>query len=632
MTNKTYFGGYLAVSAAFLFAAFFAAPGVTGAEFKLGGADVTFSSQLSVGSSWRVENRDSRLVTSANATGMPNVAGSASSSTADDGNLNFDQGEIYSLIVKGSHDLQISGENMGAFVRFKYWYDEELEEGRRAHGNLLNRYRPNERLDDSGFDDFAKASGLELLDAYFYASFFLGDNIPLDLRFGRQVLSWGESTFIQNGVNSINPVDVSAFRRPGAEIKEGLLPLNMFSMSAGLTDNLSLEAFYQLNWEKTVVDGCGTYFSSVDVAAGGCDGVVITTLVPDRAALGVFSISRNPDLDPDDNGQFGIAMRYFAENLNGTEFGAYFINIHSRFPLFSGNVSSNPGGTLFIPGNPLGGNPTYTVEFPEDIKIYGATFATNVAGYAVSGEISYRPEEPVQLNTNDLLAAAVGGAPYSPLTVRAQAAAPGALVNGFDRLPVTQAQLTVIKFFDRVMGASRLSVAAEVGANFVGSLASQSDLRYGRSSNWGNAFDPIPVTQLGIPIPGDFLTCEGGYRTPAGFPATVIIGAANINPSSCKVDGFVTDTSWGYRIRGGLTYNDAFAGINLTPNLAWAHDVDGNSPNPNFLEGRKALSVGLKGEYLNKYSASFSYTVLSGGEWNTQTDRDFVSLSFDVTF
>ncbi len=84
-------------------------------------------------------------------------------------------------------------------------------------------------------------------------------------------MSWGESTFIGSGINSINPIDVSAFRRPGAEIKEGLIPVNMFYVSQSLTDNLSAEAFYQIEWDQTVVDNCGTFFSQPDIIADGCD-------------------------------------------------------------------------------------------------------------------------------------------------------------------------------------------------------------------------------------------------------------------------------------------------------------------------------------------------------------------------
>ena len=45
------------------------------------------------------------------------------------------------------------------------------------------------------------------------------------MKVGNQVLSWGESLLIQNGINVINPLDISAFNRPGVEIKEGQLPV-----------------------------------------------------------------------------------------------------------------------------------------------------------------------------------------------------------------------------------------------------------------------------------------------------------------------------------------------------------------------------------------------------------------------
>ena len=36
------------------------------------------------------------------------------------------------------------------------------------------------------------------------------------------MINWGESTFIQNGINVINPIDVTKFRIPGSELREAL--------------------------------------------------------------------------------------------------------------------------------------------------------------------------------------------------------------------------------------------------------------------------------------------------------------------------------------------------------------------------------------------------------------------------
>lgn len=611
------------------------------AEFQWGEWEGSFNSQISLGASWRMSDIEPRLVTPGNAPGF----GEASTGTADDGNLNFEDGDIYSLILKGVHDFEIRKGDFGVFLRAKYWYDEELENGKRPHGNSANLYTPDEKLADSDFDDFAKASGIELLDAFVYGTFYLGESqAPLDIRIGRQVASWGESTFIQNGINTINPIDVSAFRRPGAEIKEGLLPVAMVTMSAGVTDALSIDAFYQLDWEKTVIDGCGTYFSTADVAATGCNVVTLFGSFSDQVNMigaspvvppGLF-ITRRSDIDPSDSGQYGVSLRYFAEKLAGSEFGLYYINYHSRIPYLGGFTSANeslggPPNTPFIPGDPLGGNPQYFAEFPEDIELFGVSFATNLAGFAVSGEVSYRPDFPLQINTTEILQGAVREAPWSTALPRIIAAGPGNAAAGYDLLPVTQAQVTFIRFFDQVMGASRLSFAAEIGANWVGSLPDQSVQRYGRSPTFGmGEFEPVPLSALGPPvppIPGEVITCTEG---------NAILGIAgsdiNLNPSNCTNEGYVTDSSWGYRIRSSLTYNDVFAGVNLTPSFAWSHDVDGYSPNSNFNEDSKAFTVSLGAEYLNRYTGSLAYTAFSGGDYNTVEDRDFLSFSLSVSF
>jgi hypothetical protein len=618
-----------------MYASFVAMPAVAG-EFELGAFEGSFNSQISLGANWRMSEMEPRLVTLGNAPGF----GTASTGTADDGDLNFKDGDIYSLILKGVHDLELRKGDFGVFVRAKYWYDEELANGKRPHGNSANLYTPNQKLSDSGFDDFAQASGIELLDAFIYNTFYVGENrAPLDVRLGRQVISWGESTFIQNGVNSVNPIDVSAFRRPGAEIKEGLLPVSMLTISAGVTDALSIEAFYQLEWEKTVIDGCGTYFSTNDVGATGCNVVTVSNAISDQFnMLGGAFVTRLSDIEPDDGGQYGIGIRYFAEKLAGSEFGIYYINYHSRTPYLGGFTSSNPalGGppdAPFIPGDPLGGNPQYFAEFPEDIELYGVSFATNFAGFAVSGEVSHRPDYPVQINATEILQAALGYAPWSTVTPLVLAAGFGAPVSGYDELPFTQAQVTFIRFIDQVMGASRLSIAAEIGANWVGDLPDQSVQRYGRNTIYGmGAFTPIPLSALGLPLPGDLACDQPFVPDPDGPFAGVRPIVPNTNASNCTNEGYVTDSSWGYRIRAGLVYNDVFAGINLTPSLAWSHDVDGYSPNTNFNEGAKALTLSLGADYLNRYTGSLAYTTFSGGDYNTVEDRDFLSLSVAVSF
>src|SRR5206468_8799617 len=45
------------------------------------------------------------------------------------------------------------------------------------------------------------------------------------------------------------------------------------------------------------------------------------------------TVIRNPDKNARDQGQYGIAFKYFAESLgSGTELGVYFMNYHSKLP------------------------------------------------------------------------------------------------------------------------------------------------------------------------------------------------------------------------------------------------------------------------------------------------------------
>ena len=84
-----------------------------------------------------------------------------------------------------------------------------------------------------------------LQDLYFWGDFNIG-KMPASIRFGEQVLSWGESTFIQNGINVINPFDVSKLRTPGAKIRDALVPVGMISFSVAPTENTSFEAYYEI--------------------------------------------------------------------------------------------------------------------------------------------------------------------------------------------------------------------------------------------------------------------------------------------------------------------------------------------------------------------------------------------------
>ncbi len=63
--------------------------------------------------------------------------------------------------------------------------------------------------------------------------------------------------------------------------------------------------------------------------------------------------------------------------------------------------------------------------------------------------------------------------------------------------------------------------------------------------------------------------------------------------------------------------------------------MSGVSPGPggNFIEDRKAITVGLRGTYQNTYEVDVSYTsFFDAGAHNLINDRDFVGLSLRYSF
>ncbi len=618
MTKTTRQGIFQPKSLALAVALGTAAPAYA-VNFNIGEIEGQLDSSMSIGASWSTTDRDMDLVGKSN-------GGTGYTQTGDDGRLNFKKGETFSKIFKGVHDLELRYRDSGAFFRGKYWYDFELKDESRLFKDIS----------DSNRKEAAQSSGAQILDAFLYHNYSLGD-LPGTVRVGRQVVSWGESTFIGNSINSINPVDAAAFRRPGAEIKEGLIPVNMLYVSQSLSDRLSVEAFYQLEWDQTIADNCGTFFASNDVAADGCDSnyyILDGLSAQDRALLGSFGVTtsgegllvpRGGDRDARDSGQFGLALRWLGDS---TEYGAYFMNYHSRTPNLSmqntdaaGVLAARSaflttlggGGSAADARNAmlgtLLGRGQYYLEYPEDIQLYGLSFSTILpTGTAWSGEVSYRPNAPVQINTTDTtfkLASGIGtslgeglaGSPTGTADALAQA---GLDQRGYNRKEITQIQTTFTHFFDQVLGADRVTVVGEIGYAHVGGLESKRDVRYGRDAIYG---------------------------TPVGVEPNNIESAARYG-----WDGFVSASSWGYRLRAIADYNNVFAGINFKPNLSFSHDVDGYGPNGLFNEGSKAVSIGLDAEYQNMYTASLSYTDFFGGDYNTLVDRDFLAFSVGVNF
>lgn len=592
---------------AWLLLPFFVATPVQAVEFDWGEVSGSLDTTVSWGQNYRVSDRDPDLIGIAN-------GGNAFSVNADDGNLNYDTGLISNALLFTS-ELEANYKNFGIFVRGSGFRD------------TLNYKGETERtpLDEQAID--LVGEDLRLLDAYLSASFRVG-TLPAELRVGEQVVSWGESTFIQNGINVINPFDVSKLRVPGAELREALLPVGMIWGNLGLTRNLSVEAFYQYDYEMTDVEPPGSYFSTNDFVGDGGENVYLGfgaapdyvtgpggTLVPNPSPA--VTVGRSTDQRPDEGGQFGVALRAYLPELNHSEFGLYFLNYHSRLPL----VNAITGDAASVGPN-YPGSTSYFVSYPEDIQLFGASINTELGntGIALQGEFSYKQDQPLQVDDIELLfatlgsqCAAFGGPATCPVPSLAALASQNQLgffgfdtvIPGFIERDVSQFQFTATKILGPLLKANQGLLLAEVGVTHVHGMPDKSDLR--------------------LNGPGTFISGNQALAFAHG-PA-----AGQIEPA----DRFADATSWGYRLVARLEYNNALGPINLQPRIAWSHDVSGITPAPivNFLEDRKAVTLGLKATYLQSWEADFSYTDFFGaGRYNLLNDRDFFSFTLKYAF
>ena len=221
-------------------------------QFEKNGWSGSVDTTLSYGLGVRVESQDKDIIGLAN-------GGNAFSVNGDDGNLNFEDSDVFSNAFKVSTDIDINrGGDYGAFFRINALYDDVI-----ANNRVATRPTGTTPQKVNFTDDAEDLSGkrIEIFDAFVYGGFELGDRLG-GWKLGNQVLSWGESTFIQNSINTINPFDVSKLRVPGAELKEALIPVGLISGNIELTENTSLEAFYQLTQREFRIDPRGSFFST----------------------------------------------------------------------------------------------------------------------------------------------------------------------------------------------------------------------------------------------------------------------------------------------------------------------------------------------------------------------------------
>ena len=222
----------------------------------------------------------------------------------------------------------------------------------------------------------------------------------------------------------------------------------------------------------------------------------------------------------------------------------YATQFHSRTG-YSGVIKSlRTAGAPFVPGDPDALNPKYVTEFPADVRMFGLTFETRFAGGTAFGELTYRPNQPLQFNAADLLGAVLS--PVAPTTLRSQERAlpPGGTLSGFERHKNVQLQLGAVGQVAGVLPGATVNWGAEIVYKGVPDLPDPSVTRFGRVDVFGQG----PV--------------DGVCPAPAA-------------PTQCTSDGYVSRHAFGYRLVVGARYANVAEGVDLVPSLLFGQDVSG---------------------------------------------------------
>lgn len=576
-----------------------------------------FDITLAYGILARFEERDNGHIAIAN-------GGSGFSANIDDGNLNYDTG-IVSNMVKTTGELTLVWSNFGVFARGFVFYDFE---------NELND-RARTELSDNALEMVGKDAGL--LDHYLSAKFHIW-GMPVLFRLGDQLINWGETTFLRNGLDVVNPLDLVAAAQPTSTPRDFFIPQGMLWGAANVSEIFSVEGFYQYDWEEVRFNPVGSFFSANDLIGG--DGLNFAMIgsglfsdqgtdLDERFGLPPGTLGFDPDFmkifgngreEPGDLGQYGFSLRAIAPELNATKFAFHFVNYHSRLPLQSfitpdqntiDATSPDEVAARAAELEPIyvaeglspdaaaqqsletaealttsnyANNTRYFAEYPEDILMFGFSFNTSTVrtGTLLSGEVSHHLDYPLQIDSSELITAAFSPIQFDAGFPQSTLGSFGAneIVTGFIERDKTQAALEIIQLFGPRFGAAQTLISTNIG--------------------WIHIHDMPDSDVLALQPPGS-----------------------------------ATADSWGYHIVGQLNYSSVFGGLNLKPRIVWGHDVNGTTPGPyvSFLEGRKSLGFGLGFEFANSWTADMSYTTFFGaGQENLLHDRDFIRFRLAYSF
>ncbi|MGH8461293.1 MAG: DUF1302 domain-containing protein [Stenotrophobium sp.] len=454
-----------------------------GSYEMMDGTTASYRLTLGYALAMRMKNPDQALINGAVDPFVPTVApsnpgvsgsqqvvgfghtGLSNTDNFDDGDRNFKKYSLINNRVSAFGEFGLRHDNYGLILSGSAFYDDVYHH---KNANTSLPYGPGSTVNKTGApNEFTAATRhydgqrAQLLEAYVYGDWNIGDEGALDLRLGQQLVAWGESLFFSGIALSQGPADATKAFVPGAEVKDILLPVNQVALRYSINDKITLLGQYKLTFKPTQLFAEGDYFSPSDLIGPGatfgygsanpatlepntCTGLLpspLDQLCGLGAGLGYSTlgapayiyVTRNPDILPSKHGQYGIGLKYnLTPNFN---VGLYRLRysdtnpavvltmgyplianptqaIYQSLPTTLTGAVNNVLSSLGINAANLTSVPittqainqpepvSYALKYYDGIKLTGMSFSTVVGAVNVAGELLYRQGIDMQVQAH----------------------------------------------------------------------------------------------------------------------------------------------------------------------------------------------------------------------------------------
>ena len=373
-------------------AAAFASTGAHAVGLDLGQPDwsLRFDNTVKAGLMYRTKDADPALVDSFRLL-VPNVPAAAfpQALNFNSGDDNFrNRGLVSKRLDLLSEFDAVYRKDYGLRVSAAAWYDAAYRGSSDATDTANGQTPINEFPEHTRKVAGRKA---ELLDAFVFGGWDLGEGRKLTARLGRHALQYGESLFFgDNGIaRAQGPIDIfKLMASPNAQFKEIIRPVPQLSAQFQASSNVSIGGYYQFRWEEDRLSPAGSYFATTNLPWGSEQPEFVG--IPN---VGNFVLQPGGDRKPKNSGQFGAQLKWRVADV---DLGFYAARYHDKGGQLYGQLNPfgapGPGGTL--PGS-------WYFVFPEAVKVYGASASLSAGPFNFAAEASVRDNMPLR-STNML--------------------------------------------------------------------------------------------------------------------------------------------------------------------------------------------------------------------------------------